>query len=101
MLLFLLTLSSPPEEALEIISENMSPERRKNYFNGLIKERDSNESLGGSTSSLRANRNWSRLRTGWKDAVKAELSTSFASWEAQRRRDSFWKMLAENYTLPS
>ena len=90
----------------------MSPERRKQYFNNLLKsgggsEPVSSESLNSAGSNedfgeqrpSRVNKNWSRLRTGWKDAVKAELSTGFDQWEAQRNRNAFWAMMAANYTL--
>ncbi len=58
----------------------MSPERRKQYFNMLLNngELSSNESINDADPRLsRATNNWSRLRTGWKDAVKAELSSGF------------------------
>ena len=87
----------------------MSPERRKQYFDALLKN-GNNDTPSSSINSLnseggeegrgsRASRNWSRLRVGWKDAVKAELKSSYDSWEANRNRQSFWRMMAENYTL--
>ena len=85
----------------------MSSERRKQYFDNLLKNPSSgnntpfasNNSLNSveSGSSSRASRNWSRLRVGWKDAVKEELKSSYEAWEAQRNRSNFWKMIAMNY----
>lgn len=51
--------------------------------------------------------NWRKLREGWRDAVCVDLDAVDATgvlgekWRRRVRRGSFWRMIAENYTVGS
>jgi hypothetical protein len=82
----------------------MEPETRNQYFenslpngsNLSLNKKSSKESLNGRD---RADFHWSMLRTGWRDAVKADLQTSFDAWAAKRNHNAFWRLLIDNYRL--
>ncbi|KAJ3257550.1 hypothetical protein HK103_004459 [Boothiomyces macroporosus] len=101
----------PQDQAIEIINNSLPEERRKEYF-----ETGSNLSSASSFEKIsqpsespamprlkkppsKAMLNWDKLRYNWKDAVKAELQSSFESWEAKRNQAKFWQLLVDNYRI--
>jgi hypothetical protein len=76
----------------------LEPERKMEYFEQLLQSPTASTD-GLPTPLTRAQKNWSRLRRGWKDAVKAELQTSFDAWETKRNHHAFWRLLVENYRI--
>ncbi|KAJ3320208.1 hypothetical protein HDV06_005452 [Boothiomyces sp. JEL0866] len=101
----------PQDQALEIINNNLTEERRKEYFETGSNhsstssfERVSQPSESPSMPRLKkppskAMLNWDKLRNNWKDAVKAELQSSFEKWEAKRNQAKFWQLLVDNYRI--
>jgi hypothetical protein len=93
----------PPDEALEIVT-NLDPETRIQYFESSLaspstsslRSKPSKESLNGKE---RAAFHWSKLRVGWRDAVKAELQSSYDVWAAKRNRNAFWNLMVDNYRI--
>jgi hypothetical protein len=65
-----------------------------------------------SHTNTTASENWTKLRDGWHQALHAELHSfrngngeqsveelDNGGWNKRMRRESFWKMIADNYKL--
>ncbi|KND03129.1 uncharacterized protein SPPG_02190 [Spizellomyces punctatus DAOM BR117] len=106
----------PPEQAMEIVAESLSAERRAHYFETMLRDakatpspkseeldplenqlRASMEGAAGQES--RAKLAWRKLRVGWKDAVRKQLSDGYDDWLAQKEKFDIWGFMADNYRV--
>lgn len=87
-------LTRPSEKVLEVVINTPDAARRIQYLEKL-KPRfvNQDQELTG------AKKHWAKLRTDWKVAVRYALDSKYEEWENKRKRDAFWRMLAQNYKL--
>ncbi|KAJ3054080.1 hypothetical protein HK102_011578, partial [Quaeritorhiza haematococci] len=96
----------PPEQALEIVSESLSAERRAQYFETLLRtggvsDKNVENALktsmeGAAGDESRAKARWRKLRVGWKELVRQELERR---WAEQPQGFEIWSFLADNYRI--
>ncbi|KAJ3180830.1 hypothetical protein HDU85_003914 [Gaertneriomyces sp. JEL0708] len=90
----------PPTEAMHVVSDALTDERRRWYFHDTASEGSvsSRDSFEGET---RAQRAWGQLRSRWREAVQKQLSDGYEEWLRRREEKGFdiWEFVAESYRI--
>ncbi|KAI9098254.1 hypothetical protein DFS34DRAFT_620142 [Phlyctochytrium arcticum] len=118
----------PPEQAIEIVAESLTAERRAHYFETLLRDAKKSNSItstsptsphspndstssnpleaqlrasmeGASGEESRAKQAWRKLRVNWKDAVREQLQDGYSAWLDRRNQFDIWGFMADSYRL--